>query len=619
MYKVVAAIFLFAISFVFSNEYLSLSFLGGSYLLAGWPVVRKAFRNMRRGHLFDENFLMAVATFGAIALRQYSEAAGVMLFYQIGELFQAYAVAKSRRSISALMDIRPDYANVKRGGEVCSVSPEKVVVGDIIIVKPGEKIPLDGLIVKGYSLVDTAAITGESVPRELVVGDMVDSGCVVVSGLLEIEVRKPYGDSTVAKILNLVETSASKKAKTEQFITRFARYYTPLVVVSAILLAVIPPLCGWSEWRDWIYRALTFLVISCPCALVISIPLSFFGGIGAASRYGILVKGGDYLQALADVKTVVFDKTGTLTKGTFRVVQVKSMGMSEHELLELAACAGVFSSHPVSQSIRKAFTGDVCEQDVVEFTEIAGQGITSIVRGRKVAVGNNKLMASEGIEPEDVMLAGTLSHVAVDGVYAGWIAIADEIKADAAIAIQELKKLGVQRTVMLSGDRKTAAESVAKAVGIDIVCSELLPQHKVEQLETLMTCYSGRLAYVGDGINDAPVLARADIGVAMGGVGTDAAVEASDVVLMTDEPMKLATAVKISRRTLNVVKQNIVFALGIKFGVLGLGAWGMATMWEAVFADVGVSVIAILNALRVLYFRNKDRLIHNSSVQKHRQ
>ncbi len=606
MYKVIAATLLFAVSFAFAAEYVSLAFLAASYLLAGWPVVRKAFRNMSRGHLFDENFLMAVATFGAIALGQYSEAAGVMLFYQIGELFQSYAVAKSRRSISALMNIRPDYANVKRGKEICTVSPEDVLVGDVIVVKPGEKIPLDGGIVKGHSLVDTAAITGESVPRELVVGDMVDSGCVVVSGLLEIEVRKPYGESTVAKILNLVETSASKKAKTEQFITQFARYYTPIVVVAAVLLAVVPPLCGWGEWRDWVYRALTFLVISCPCALVISVPLSFFGGIGAASRYGILVKGGDYLQALADVKTIVFDKTGTLTKGTFHVVQVKSKGLPEDEVLELAAYAGVFSSHPVSLSVRTAFAADIEEQAVGEFMEIAGQGITATVRGRKVAVGNRMLMMAQGLEPENVALGGTISHVAVDGEYAGWIAIADEVKEDAATAVQELKKLGVQRTVMLSGDRKTAAEAVADIVGIDVVCSELLPQHKVEQLEALMNCYAGRLAYVGDGINDAPVLARADIGVAMGGVGTDAAVEAADVVLMTDEPMKLATAVKISRRTLNIVKQNIVFALGIKFAVLGMGALGMATMWEAVFADVGVSVIAILNALRVLYFKNKD-------------
>jgi len=606
MYKVILAVLLFAAALLSDNETAYLLLLGASYLLAGWPVVRKAFRNMRHGHLFDENFLMAAATFGAIALRQYSEAAGVMLFYQIGELFQSYAVAKSRRSISALMDIRPEYAHVKRQDAVVTLAPEEVNIGEVIVVKPGERVPLDGTIVEGRSFVDTAAITGESVPRELSAGDVIDSGCIVVSGVLEIAVAKVYSESTVARVLNLVESSAAKKAKTELFISQFARYYTPAVVVAAVLLAVVPPLFGWGEWHDWIYRALTFLVISCPCALVISVPLSFFGGIGAASRYGILVKGGDYLQALADVKTFVFDKTGTLTKGTFKVVELKSTGVSEKDLLKAAACAGVFSSHPVSQSIRAAYGAKIDETEVAEFEEIAGQGIKALVRGQRVAVGNQKLMTAEKVKAEKVSFVGTISHVAIDGVYAGWIAIADEIKPDAAAAVRELKKLGVEQTIMLSGDRKEAAEAVGRDVGIDIVCSELLPQHKLEKLEEFMNRYAGRLAYAGDGINDAPVLARADIGIAMGGVGTDAAVEAADVVLMTDEPLKIATAVRISRRTLSIVKQNIVIALGIKFAVLGMGALGMATMWEAVFADVGVSVMAILNALRVLYFKDKN-------------
>lgn len=603
--KIVIATILFGLGMICPWKEGHLLLLAAAYILSGAEIVRKAWRNLGKRQLFDENFLMTVATFGAIALEQYSEAAAVMLFYQIGELFQAHAVAKSRKSVAELMNIRPDYANLRQKDEIVKVAPEEVKIGDIIVVSAGEKIPLDGVIVKGSSLVDTAAITGEPVPRDVTKGDEISSGFVNISGVLEIKVTKVLAESTVSKILNLVENSSAKKAQTELFISKFARYYTPLVVWGAVALAVIPPLWNGYGWNIWIYRALTFLVISCPCALVISVPLSFFGGIGAASRQGVLIKGGEYLQLLNEVKTVVFDKTGTLTKGSFKVVKIKSLTLPTAELLELAAYAGAFSVHPVSQSIRQALGKKISEKEIASFEEIAGKGVQAIVKGRKVAVGNKKLMQLCGVKFPQNPLAGTVVHVAVDGEASGWIMIADEIKKDAPQAIAELKKQGVTQTVMLSGDRKSAAEAVAEAVGIDKVYSELLPNQKVEQVENLMNTNSGKLAYVGDGLNDAPVLARADVGIAMGGLGTDAAVEAADIVIMTDEPYKAAVAMKIARKTLRIVKQNIVFALGVKFAVLGMGAYGLATMWEAVFADVGVSVLAILNALRVLYYREK--------------
>lgn len=574
-----------------------------SYFLVGWPILQKAVKNLFYGQVFDENFLMAIATVGAFALGEYSEGVAVMLFYQIGEFFQNYAVNKSRKSISRLMDIRPDYANLTKGKKVERVAPEEVKPGDVIMVTSGEKIPLDGEVVRGNSLVDTSAITGEAVPREVSVGDDVVSGCVNLSGVLYIKVSREFGQSTVAKILDLVENASSKKAPVEQFITKFARYYTPAVVISAILIAAVPPLLGSSiGFGGWIYRALTFLVISCPCALVISVPLSFFGGIGAASRNGILVKGSNYLQALAEAGIAVFDKTGTLTRGVFEVAEICAQECSDDELLFWAASAGSFSNHPVSVSIRRAWNRRLEADKISDFEELSGRGVRSKVEGITVAVGNKRLMAEEKTAVPEVSGGGTVVFVARGGRCAGWIRIADELKADSAAAIAELKQLGIKKTVMLSGDRKASAEETAEKIGIDEVFAELLPAQKVEAVECLLTQKPGneKLIYTGDGINDAPVLARADIGIAMGGVGSDAAVEAADIVIMTDEPSKIPQAVKISKQTQKIVKQNIVFALGIKFGVLALGVVGMATMWEAVFADVGVSVLAILNSLRTL-------------------
>ena len=544
-----------------------------SYFLVGWPILQKAVKNLFYGQVFDENFLMAIATVGAFALGEYSEGVAVMLFYQIGEFFQNYAVNKSRKSISRLM------------------------------VTSGEKIPLDGEVVRGNSLVDTSAITGEAVPREVSVGDDVVSGCVNLGGVLYIKVSREFGQSTVAKILDLVENASSKKAPVEQFITKFARYYTPAVVISAILIAAVPPLLGSSiGFGGWIYRALTFLVISCPCALVISVPLSFFGGIGAASRNGILVKGSNYLQALAEAGIAVFDKTGTLTRGVFEVAEICAQECSDDELLFWAASAGSFSNHPVSVSIRRAWNRRLEADKISDFEELSGRGVRSKVEGITVAVGNKRLMAEEKTAVPEVSGGGTVVFVARGGRCAGWIRIADELKADSAAAIAELKQLGIKKTVMLSGDRKASAEETAEKIGIDEVFAELLPAQKVEAVECLLAQKPGneKLIYTGDGINDAPVLARADIGIAMGGVGSDAAVEAADIVIMTDEPSKIPQAVKISKQTQKIVKQNIVFALGIKFGVLALGVVGMATMWGAVFADVGVSVLAILNSLRTL-------------------
>jgi len=574
-----------------------------SYFLVGWPILQKAVKNLFYGQVFDENFLMAIATVGAFALGEYSEGVAVMLFYQIGEFFQNYAVNKSRKSISGLMDIRPDYANLTKGKKVERVAPEEVKPGDVIMVTSGEKIPLDGEVVRGNSLVDTSAITGEAVPREVSVGDDVVSGCVNLSGVLYIKVCREFGQSTVAKILDLVENASSKKAPVEQFITKFARYYTPAVVISAVLIAAVPPLLGSSiGFGGWIYRALTFLVISCPCALVISVPLSFFGGIGAASRNGILVKGSNYLQALAEAGIAVFDKTGTLTRGVFEVAEICAQECSDDELLFWAASAGSFSNHPVSVSIRRAWNRRLEADKISDFEELSGRGVRAKVEGITVAVGNKRLMAEEKTAVPEVSGGGTVVFVARGGRCAGWIRIADELKADSAAAIAELKQLGIKKTVMLSGDRKASAEETAEKIGIDEVFAELLPAQKVEAVECLLAQKSGneKLIYTGDGINDAPVLARADIGIAMGGVGSDAAVEAADIVIMTDEPSKIPQAVKISKQTQKIVKQNIVFALGIKFGVLALGVVGMATMWEAVFADVGVSVLAILNSLRTL-------------------
>lgn len=574
-----------------------------SYFLVGWPILQKAVKNLFYGQVFDENFLMAIATVGAFALGEYSEGVAVMLFYQIGEFFQNYAVNKSRKSISGLMDIRPDYANLTKGKKVERVAPEEVKPGDVIMVTSGEKIPLDGEVVRGNSLVDTSVITGEAVPREVSVGDDVVSGCVNLSGVLYIKVSREFGQSTVAKILDLVENASSKKAPVEQFITKFARYYTPAVVISAVLIAAVPPLLGSSiGFGGWIYRALTFLVISCPCALVISVPLSFFGGIGAASRNGILVKGSNYLQALAEAGIAVFDKTGTLTRGVFEVAEICAQECSDDELLFWAASAGSFSNHPVSVSIRRAWNRRLEADKISDFEELSGRGVRAKVEGITVAVGNKRLMAEEKTAVPEVSGGGTVVFVVRGGRCAGWIRIADELKTDSAAAIAELKQLGIKKTVMLSGDRKASAEETAEKIGIDEVFAELLPAQKVEAVECLLAQKPGneKLIYTGDGINDAPVLARADIGIAMGGVGSDAAVEAADIVIMTDEPSKIPQAVKISKQTQKIVKQNIVFALGIKFGVLALGVVGMATMWEAVFADVGVSVLAILNSLRTL-------------------
>ena len=572
------------------------------YAVIGWDVLWKAIRNIAHGQVFDENFLMAIATVGAFALGEYPEGVAVMLFYQVGELFQSYAVGRSRQSIAALMDIRPDYANIEQDGKLVQVDPEDVAVGDTIVIKAGEKIPLDGVVLEGSSAVDTAALTGESLPRDVNPGDDVVSGCINQSGLLKVRVTKVFGESTVAKILDLVENSSSKKARAENFITRFARYYTPVVVIGAVLLAVLPPLLFGGDWSDWLQRALIFLVISCPRALVISVPLSFFGGIGGASKQGILVKGSNYLEALAKTETVVFDKTGTLTKGTFQVTAVHPDRISEGELLELAALAESYSEHPISRSLREAYQKPVDASRVTDVEEISGHGVRAKVDGHDVYAGNGKWMDRIGASWRNCHRTGTVVHVAVDGEYAGHIVISDAVKPDAAAAIEALKREGVKKTVMLTGDVKAVGEAVAREIGIDEVHAELLPGDKVDQVERLLknTSGKGKLAFVGDGINDAPVLSRADIGIAMGGLGSDAAIEAADIVLMDDKPSKLAVAVRISRKTLRIVRQNIVFALGIKLLFLALGAFGMANMWEAVFADVGVSVLAILNASRAL-------------------
>lgn len=582
-----------------------------AYFVIGWDVLWKAVRNIAHGQVFDENFLMALATVGAFCTGffgkgEYPEAVFVMLFYQVGELFQSYAVGKSRKSISALMDIRPDYANVERDGQLVQVDPDEVAVGDVITIKAGEKVPLDGVVLEGSSLVNTSALTGESVPRQVQPGDDVISGCINQNGLLRVQVTKAFGESTVAKILDLVENASSKKAKTENFITRFARYYTPVVVICAVVLAIVPPLFV-GDWTGWVQKALIFLVVSCPCALVISVPLSFFGGIGGASRQGILVKGGNYLEILADTEMVVFDKTGTLTKGVFNVTAIHPDKYSESGLLEMAALAESYSDHPISRSLKEAYGKEVDSTRVGQVEELSGRGVRAQVDGKTVCAGNDKLMEEIGVKWHPCHRVGTTVHVAVDGQYVGHIVISDQVKEDSKQAIAALKAQGVKKTVMLTGDAKAVGESVAKDLGLDQVYTQLLPGDKVEKVEALLQEKSqkGKLAFVGDGINDAPVLSRADIGIAMGALGSDAAIEAADIVLMDDKPSKIAKAMEISKRTLRIVRQNIVFALGVKLLVLILTPFGLSNMWEAVFADVGVTVIAIINASRALQVGRK--------------
>ena len=583
-----------------------------AYFVIGWDVLWKAARNIAHGQVFDENFLMALATVGAFCTGffgegEYPEAVFVMLFYQVGELFQGYAVGKSRKSIASLMDIRPDYANVERDGQLTQVDPEEVAVGDTITVKAGERVPLDGVVLEGQSMVNTSALTGESVPRQVQPGDDVISGCVNQSGLLRVRVTKPFGESTVQKILDLVENSSSKKAKAENFITKFARYYTPIVVFCALALALVPPLFV-GDWVGWVQKALIFLVVSCPCALVISVPLSFFGGIGGASRQGILVKGGNYLEVLANTEIVVFDKTGTLTKGVFNVTAIHPEEYSESGLLEMAALAESYSDHPISRSLKEAWGQELDASRVGEVEELSGRGVRAQVDGKTVCAGNDKLMEDIGVKWHPCHHVGTTVHVAVEGKYIGHIVISDEVKPDAKEAIAALKAQGVKKTVMLTGDAKAVGESVAKDLGLDEAYTQLLPGDKVERVEALLSQKSpkGKLAFVGDGINDAPVLSRADIGIAMGALGSDAAIEAADIVLMDDKPSKIAKAMEISQRTLRIVRQNIVFALAVKLLVLALTPFGIANMWEAVFADVGVMVIAILNASRALQAGKKS-------------
>lgn len=602
-----AAVLATAVLLSLNNEWLQIALFIISYIIVGGDVVKRAVKNIFKGQVFDENFLMSIATIGAFFIGEYPEGVAVMLFYQVGELFQSYAVGKSRKSIASLMDIRPDYANVKKGDELVKVDPDEVQIGDIIVIKAGEKIPLDGKVIEGSSMIDTSALTGESVPREVEVGSDILSGCININGVITAEVTQEFGESTVSKILDLVENASSKKSNSEQFITKFARYYTPVVVIIAVFLAIIPPLViDGATFSDWIYRALAFLVVSCPCALVISIPLSFFGGIGGASKKGILVKGSNYLEALAETEIVVFDKTGTLTKGVFNVQEIHPEGVSKEELLELTAHAESYSNHPISLSLKRAYSKEIDNGRISDVEEISGHGVIATVDGKKVMVGNIKLMKMMDIPYFKGELIGTIVHVAVNNKYIGYIVIADEVKEDSAQAIKELKAANIKQTVMLTGDNKSIGSKVAKELGLDKVYAELLPADKVEKLEELFSQKSkkGRLAFVGDGINDAPVLARADIGIAMGGLGSDAAIEAADVVIMADEPSKIATTMKISKKTLKIAHQNIVFAIGIKIIVLILSAFGITTMWAAIFADVGVTIIAVLNAFRALNVKN---------------
>ena len=638
--KIIIALilFIFAMAVKFENVWINNSIFILSYIIVGFEILRKAVRNIFRGKVFDENFLMAIATIGAFAIGEFPEAVAVMLFYQIGELFQSYAVDKSRKSITSLMDIRPDYANAYRNGNLEKVDPDEVQIGETIVIKPGEKVPLDGRIIEGNTNLDTKALTGEALPREVGKGEDILSGCINLNGTIKVEVTKKFGESTVSKILDLVENASSKKSKSENFITKFARYYTPAVVIIAVVLAIVPPLIiEEASFQDWLYRALSFLVVSCPCALVISIPLSFFGGIGGASKMGILVKGSNYLEALANTEIAVFDKTGTLTEGVFEVQKVEvakndnqnetkgfvqnnteasislnnemesartyTSLITQEELLKIASYAENYSNHPISKSVKKAYGKEIDEKQIINSQELAGRGIEAKIGEQNVLVGNEKLMNEKEIEYTKCNNIGTVLYVAIDGKYAGYILIADKIKDDAKNTIDELKKNNIKQTVMLTGDRKEVGEAVAKEIGIDTVYTELLPDGKVAKVEELLKTKSekGKLAFVGDGINDAPVLALADIGIAMGGLGADSAIEAADVVIMTDEPSKIISAIQLSKKTMKIVKENIVFAIAIKILVLILSALGISSMWQAVFADVGVSILAILNALRALY------------------
>ena len=638
--KIIIALifFIFAMAINFENVLINNGIFILSYIIVGFEILRKAVRNIFRGKVFDENFLMAIATIGAFAIGEFPEAVAVMLFYQIGELFQSYAVDKSRKSIASLMDIRPDYANAYRNGNLEKVDPDEVQIGETIVIKPGEKVPLDGRIIEGNTNLDTKALTGEALPREVGKGEDILSGCINLNGTIKVEVTKKFGESTVSKILDLVENASSKKSKSENFITKFARYYTPAVVIIAVVLAIVPPLIiEEASFQDWLYRALSFLVVSCPCALVISIPLSFFGGIGGASKMGILVKGSNYLEALANTEIAVFDKTGTLTEGVFEVQKVEvakndnqnetkgfvqnnteasislnnemesartyTSLITQEELLKIASYAENYSNHPISKSVKKAYGKEIDEKQIINSQELAGRGIEAKIGEQNVLVGNEKLMNEKEIEFTKCNNIGTVLYVAIDGKYAGYILIADKIKDDAKNTIDELKKNNIKQTVMLTGDRKEVGEAVAKEIGIDTVYTELLPDGKVAKVEELLKTKSekGKLAFVGDGINDAPVLALADIGIAMGGLGADSAIEAADVVIMTDEPSKIIKAIQLSKKTMKIVKENIVFAIAIKIAVLILSALGISSMWQAVFADVGVSILAILNALRALY------------------
>lgn len=599
-----AILFVLALVIPFSNELINNGLFIISYLVVGFEILKKAVRNIFRGKVFDENFLMAVATIGAFAIGEFPEAVAVMLFYQVGELFQSYAVDKSRKSIASLMDIRPDYANIEKDGKVEKVDPDEVKIGDIIIVKTGEKIPLDGVIIEGRSSLDTMALTGESVPRVVKTEDEVLSGCINKDGLLKIRVTKEFGESTVSKILDLVENASSKKSKSENFITKFAKYYTPTVVIIAVLLAFIPPIIlkDFSTFSVWLYRALSFLVVSCPCALVISIPLSFFGGIGGASKMGILIKGSNYLEALANTETVVFDKTGTLTEGIFEVQDIYAEGIEKDELLRIVAHAENYSNHPIAKSVKKAYNKEIDEKIIKNPQELSGKGIWAKIDEKDILVGNEKLMLEEKIDFKKCDEVGTILYVAIDKKYVGYVLIADKIKQDSPKTIRELKAMNIKETVMLTGDKKEVGEYVAKKLNMDKVYTELLPDGKVEKVEELLKQKSekGKLVFVGDGINDAPVLTISDIGVAMGGLGSDAAIEAADIVIMTDETSKISKAINLSKKTMRIVRENIIFAIFVKIAVLVLTAFGASTMWEAVFADVGVSVIAIINALRML-------------------
>ncbi len=599
-----AILFVLALVIPFSNEWINNGLFIISYLVVGCEILKKAVRNIFRGKVFDENFLMAVATIGAFAIGEFPEAVAVMLFYQVGELFQSYAVDKSRKSIASLMDIRPDYANIEKDGKIEKVDPDEVKIGDIIIVKTGEKIPLDGVVVEGTSSLDTMALTGESVPRVVKTEDEVLSGCINKDGLLKIRVTKEFGESTVSKILDLVENASSKKSKSENFITKFAKYYTPTVVIIAVLLAFIPPIIlkDFNTFSVWLYRALSFLVVSCPCALVISIPLSFFGGIGGASKMGILIKGSNYLEALANTETVVFDKTGTLTEGIFEVQDIYAEGIEKDELLRIVAHAENYSNHPIAKSVKKAYNKEIDEKIIKNPQELSGKGIWAKIDEKDILVGNEKLMLEEKIDFKKCDEVGTILYVAIDKKYVGYVLIADKIKQDSPKTIRELKAMNIKETVMLTGDKKEVGEYVAKKLNMDKVYTELLPDGKVEKVEELLKQKSekGKLVFVGDGINDAPVLTISDIGVAMGGLGSDAAIEAADIVIMTDETSKISKAINLSKKTMRIVRENIIFAIFVKIAVLVLTAFGASTMWEAVFADVGVSVIAIINALRML-------------------